>query len=68
MTAKFDVLGIGNAIVDVISTVEDDFLTDNNLVKGSMQLIDETEAQRLYNLMGRASKFRADQLLILLLG
>ena len=47
MTTRFDVLGIGNAIVDVISPVEDSFLTDNNLVKGSMQLIDVAQAQNL---------------------
>jgi len=52
MTAQFDVLAIGNAIVDVISKVDDAFLEDNNLVKGSMQLIDETQAQDLYGKMG----------------
>jgi len=51
MTARFDVLGIGNAIVDVISTVEDTFLKDNGLLKGSMQLIDENQAQALYDIM-----------------
>ncbi len=52
MTTRFDVLSIGNAIVDVISTVDDNFLTDNSLIKGSMQLIDETQAQSLYDIMG----------------
>ena len=33
------ILGIGNAIVDVICKVEDDFLYENNLNKGSMKLI-----------------------------
>jgi len=56
MTTRFDVLGIGNAIVDVISPVKDSFLTDNNLVKGSMQLIDEAQAQSLYELMGPATE------------
>jgi len=56
MTTRFDVLGIGNAIVDVISPVEDSFLTDNNLVKGSMQLIDVAQAQNLYDLMGPATE------------
>ncbi len=56
MTTRFDVLGIGNAIVDVISPVEDSFLTDNSLVKGSMQLIDGVQAQSLYDLMGPATE------------
>ena len=36
------VLGIGNAIVDVICKVEDDFLSKNNLTKSTMKLVDET--------------------------
>jgi len=52
MTTQFDVLGIGNAIVDVISTVDDNFLNDNGLIKGSMQLIDEKQAQGIYDIMG----------------
>ncbi len=49
-----DVLGIGNAIVDVLAHTEDDFLIANQLAKGSMRLIDETEAERLYGAMGPA--------------
>ena len=42
------ILGIGNAIVDVICNVEDIFLTQNNLTKGSMKLIfDESEFKKL---------------------
>ncbi len=52
MAARFDVLGIGNAIVDVISTVDDSFLDENDLVKGSMQLINEKQAQAIYDIMG----------------
>ena len=48
----FDVLGIGNAIVDVISETSDDFLAEQNLHKGIMRLIDEDEAARLYAAMG----------------
>ena len=45
MTAPlFDVLTIGNAIVDVIADADDDFLAEQQLVKGSMRLIDEAEA------------------------
>ena len=52
MTARFDALCIGNAIVDIISTAEDDFLLQQSLVKGSMRLIDEAEAERLYGILG----------------
>lgn len=54
--ARFDVLGIGNAIVDVISRTEDDFLVRENLIKGSMRLIDAVEADRLYGRMGPAKE------------
>jgi sugar/nucleoside kinase (ribokinase family) len=50
--AAFDVLGIGNAIVDVISRVEDAFVARHGLVKGSMNLIDEERAEALYADMG----------------
>ena len=51
---RFDVLGIGNAIVDVIARTEEDFLVRNGLVKGSMRLIDTAEAERLYGGMAAA--------------
>ncbi|MBN8905503.1 MAG: adenosine kinase, partial [Rhodospirillales bacterium] len=51
---RFDVLGIGNAIVDVLARTEEDFLVRNELVKGSMRLIDTAEAERLYGAMGAA--------------
>ena len=54
--ARFHVLGIGNAIVDVISRTEDDFLVREGLVKGSMRLIDAAEAERLYEHMGPATE------------
>ena len=41
------VLGIGNAIVDVICKVEDNFLTKNNLTKSTMKLVDEAEFKKL---------------------
>ena len=41
------VLGIGNAIVDVICKVEESFLSENNLVKSTMKLVDETEFKKL---------------------
>ena len=41
------ILGIGNAIVDVVCKVNDDFLTKNNLTKSMMKLVDETEFKKL---------------------
>ena len=53
MTDKpLDVLAIGNAIVDVITDADDAFLAAQGLDKGSMRLIDESEAVRLYGEMG----------------
>ena len=48
MTApRYDVLGIGNAIVDVIARAEDDFLVKQNMQKGGMALIDEDRARSI---------------------
>ena len=41
------ILGIGNAIVDVICKVEDKFIIQNNLTKSTMKLVDETEFKKL---------------------
>ena len=49
---RYDVLCIGNAIVDVIADADDAFLSAQGLDKGSMRLIDEAEAVRLYGEMG----------------
>ena len=51
---EYDVLTIGNAIVDVLTHTEEDFLVREGLVKGSMRLIDGAEAERLYGHMGPA--------------
>jgi sugar/nucleoside kinase (ribokinase family) len=51
-SAAFDVLGIGNAIVDVITRTDDAFLAAHELTKGSMMLIDEKRAEALYAAMG----------------
>ena len=51
---KFDVLTIGNAIVDVLAHAEEDFLVREGLVKGAMRLIDGAEADRLFGRMGAA--------------
>jgi len=55
MTFKhFDVVGIGNAMVDVLARVDDAFLDDNDVQKGIMQLIDGPRAVELYSRMGPA--------------
>jgi len=46
--AKYQVAGIGNAIVDVLANVEDAFLETEGLNKGAMQLIDADQAKALY--------------------
>ena len=48
---KFDVVGVGNAIVDVISNVDDDFVLRHGLNKGAMTLIDQERAIELYAAM-----------------
>jgi sugar/nucleoside kinase (ribokinase family) len=53
-SAHYDVLGIGNAIVDVIARTEDDFLLRQGMRKGGMALIDEARAQAIYDAMGPA--------------
>src|SRR3979411_1983883 len=53
-TARYDVLGIGNAIVDVIARAEDDFLVRHGMRKGGMALIDEARAEAIYDAMGPA--------------
>ena len=50
----FDVVGIGNAIVDVLTQAEDSFVEDEGLPKGSMTLIDGPRAEGLYDRMGPA--------------
>jgi adenosine kinase len=50
--ARYDVLGIGNAIVDVIARTEEDFLLKQGMRKGAMALIDEARAQAIYDAMG----------------
>ncbi len=49
---SIDVLTIGNAIVDVFASVENEFLLRHGLVKSSMRLIDETQSRHLYDLIG----------------
>jgi adenosine kinase len=56
MPTTYDVLGIGNAIVDVIARTEDDFLVKHGMNKGAMMLIDEPRAEAIYASMGQATQ------------
>ncbi len=51
---KFDVLTIGNAIVDILARCDDSFLEENAIIKGAMNLIDAERAELLYSKMGPA--------------
>ena len=48
----FDVVGIGNALVDIISHVEDGFIDEHGLVKGAMTLVDTDRALALHRSLG----------------
>jgi sugar/nucleoside kinase (ribokinase family) len=52
---KYDVLGIGNAIFDVLVRADDGFLARHGMTKGGMALIDEARAQAIYGDMGKDS-------------
>lgn len=52
----YDVVGVGNAIVDILSHVEEGFLSANGVEKGIMQLIDGDRAVELYGAMGPAQE------------
>ena len=52
--ADLDVVGIGNALVDVLSQESDAFLAAQGLTKGAMQLVDEGRSHELYAAMGPA--------------
>ena len=54
MNSAIDVVGIGNAIVDVIAHADEAFLADEALAKGAMTLIDAARADALYARMGSA--------------
>jgi len=49
---ELDVIGIGNALVDVLSHAEEGVLARQNLAKGTMHLVDEPRARELYDAMG----------------
>src|ERR1700758_1661012 len=54
--AKYDVLGIGNAIFDVLVKTDEAFLAAHGMTKGSMALIDEARAAAIYRDMGPATE------------
>lgn len=49
---QHDVLGIGNALVDILARSDEDFLSQHDIAKGAMQLVDEARADALYAAMG----------------
>jgi len=51
---RYDAVGIGNAIVDVLAHADDEFLNTHDLVKGTMTLVDEDQSAALYQKMGPA--------------
>ena len=61
------ILGIGNAIVDVICKVDDQYLINNQLTKSTMKLVDEMNLKNFYQLLKLKKLFLVDQLQILLL-
>src|SRR3982075_399140 len=55
-SAKYDVLGIGNAIFDVLVQTDEGFLSRHGMTKGGMALIDEARATSIYQDMGPATE------------
>jgi fructokinase len=49
--ARFDILGIGNAIVDVVARADDAFLSRHDMRKGAMMLVDAATAEAIYAAM-----------------
>ena len=56
MSKKFQVVGIGNAMVDVLAHAEDDFLAANGIQKGIMQLVDRDRGIQIYDRLGPAQE------------
>lgn len=55
-SAQYDVLGIGNALFDVLVRTDDAFLASHGMTKGAMALIDEAQAVAIYKDMGPATE------------
>ncbi len=56
MTKKYELLTVGNAIIDILVTVDEQFLIDQKLEKSAMKLIDEQETASLYSKVGEATE------------
>ena len=56
MASTYDIVGIGNAIMDIIAPVQDSFLADHNIQKGGMTLIDEATALSLSSALPQAGR------------
>ncbi|HLU06962.1 MAG TPA: adenosine kinase [Woeseiaceae bacterium] len=56
MTDSIHLLGISNAIVDILAHVDEEFLADIGVPRGSMTLIDEQRAREIYDRMGPATE------------
>ena len=56
MSVAYDVVGIGNAIVDVLGMVDDVFIERNGLRKGGMDLVDEARSKALYVQLGQTKE------------
>jgi fructokinase len=56
MTKKYQIVGVGNALVDVLAHCEDSFLAEMGIDKGVMQLIDTDRASELYSKMAAAQE------------
>ena len=52
------ILGIGNAIVDVLCKVDDDFLLKNSLIKSTMKLVNEEEFKTLLSLISLTNNYQ----------
>jgi len=59
-TARYDVVAIGNAIVDIIGRCDDAFLARHGAPKGHMRLVDAETSAALYAAMGSAVLIRRD--------
>lgn len=55
-SAKYDVLGIGNALFDILVQTDESFLAAHSMAKGAMALIDEAQAIAIYKDMGPATE------------
>ncbi len=52
LDASYDVLGVGNAIVDILAQADEAFLDARGMAKGGMALVDEAQAHAIYGAMG----------------